>query len=80
MELNNVKDVLALLLIKKNNFSITEHERNLINELEFLIRLAKNQQSIASKEECQCTLNENTIALELTQNQCFECGLPLTIA
>lgn len=79
MELHNVKDVLALLLIKKNNFSITEHERDLINELEFLISLANNQHSITSKTECQCAINEKTLTLELTQNQCFDCGLPLVI-
>jgi hypothetical protein len=77
MEVNNVKDVLALLLIKKNNFNISEHENNLIIELEYLLSLAKKKHSNTFEKECQCTINESTITKEIELNQCFVCKLPL---
>jgi hypothetical protein len=80
MEVNQVKEVLTLLLIKKNNFSVSEEEHQLINELEYLLKLAQKNQSNALAVECKCAINESTITAEIAANQCFNCRLPLSIA
>lgn len=78
MEFKKVTELLELLLIKKNNFSINEDEKLLIEELFYL--LVNNKDSIDDDGlfECQCELNSEAIEKEIEMNQCSDCGLPLT--
>jgi hypothetical protein len=78
MEFKKVTELLELLLIKKNNFSINEDEKLLIEELVYL--LVNNKDSNEDDLfECQCEFNSEAIEKEIEMNQCSDCGLPLTI-
>jgi hypothetical protein len=78
MKYKNVKEILELLLVKKNNFSIVNEEQELLNELQVLLLLANNN-TIDVKLECKCELDNDTIEEEVEINQCLDCGLPLSI-
>jgi hypothetical protein len=78
MEFKKVTELLELLLIKKNNFSINEDEKLLIEELIYL--LVNNKDSNDDDLfECQCELSSESIEKEIEMNQCNDCGLPLAI-
>jgi hypothetical protein len=80
MEFKNVKEILELLLIKKNNFILEKNELDLLNELQFLLALGSTFSTNQEKTECNCPLNEATIEDEIKRNKCGSCGLPLDIA
>lgn len=80
MEFKNVKEILELLLIKKNNFILEKSELDLLNELQILLALGNSVSSNKEKTECNCPLNELTIEDEIKRNQCGSCGLPLAIS
>jgi hypothetical protein len=79
MEFKKVTELLELLLIKKNNFSINEDEKLLIEELIYLLVSNKDSKDEDDLFECQCELNNDSIEKEIEMNQCNDCGLPLTI-
>lgn len=79
MEFKKVKEILEILVIKKNNFIVDNEELLLLNELQVLLSLTQNLKSDKSKTECDCELNEKTIEVEIENNQCFDCGFPLCI-
>lgn len=79
MKFRKVKEILELLLVKKNNFIIEKEEQELLNELQILLALANNSNSIEVNLECNCELDNNTIEEEVEINQCLDCGLPLSI-
>jgi hypothetical protein len=78
MEFKKVTELLELLLIKKNNFSINEDEKLLIEELFYLLVNNKDSKD-DDLFECQCELNSESIEKEIEMNQCSDCGLPLAI-
>lgn len=79
MEFKKVKEILELLLIKKNNFIIQKEEQELLNEIQVLLVLANSSNSIEINLECKCELDSHTIEKEVEINQCLDCGLPLSI-
>jgi hypothetical protein len=79
MKFNKVKEILELLLVKKNNFIIEKEEQELLNELQVLLALANSSNSIEVNLECNCELDSDTIEEEVEINQCLDCGLPLSI-
>ena len=79
MKFKKVKEILELLLVKKNNFIIEKEEQELLNELQILLVLAKIRNSFEVNLECNCELDSDTIEEEIDVNQCFDCGLPLSI-
>jgi hypothetical protein len=79
MKFNKVKEILELLLVKKNNFIIEKEEQELLNELQVLLALANSSNSIEDNLECNCELDSDTIEEEVEINQCLDCGLPLGI-
>jgi hypothetical protein len=79
MEFKKVTELLELLLIKKNNFSINEDEKLLIEELIYLLVSNKDSKDEDDLFECQCELKSESIEKEIEMNQCSDCGLPLTI-
>ena len=79
MEFKKVKQILEILLIKKYNFNVDNEELVLLNELQVLLSLATNLKSDKSKKECSCELNEKTIDYEIENNQCFDCGFPISV-
>jgi hypothetical protein len=79
MEFKKVTELLELLLIKKNNFSINEDEKLLIEELIYLLVSNKDSKDEDDLFECQCELKSESIEKEIEMNQCSDCGLPLAI-
>lgn len=79
MKFRKVKEILELLLVKKNNFIIKKEEQELLNELQVLLAIANSSNSFEANLECNCELDSDTIEEEIDVNQCFECGLPLSI-
>lgn len=79
MKFRKVKEILELLLLKKNNYIIEKEEQELLNELQFLLALANSSNSIEVNLECNCELDSKTIEEEVEINQCLDCGLPLSI-
>lgn len=78
MNLNNVKKLIELLLIKRNSFTIRPDEIELLNELQYLLAIDISLFSLSSIE-CQCDLNTETIEREIEKNACFTCGHPLVV-
>lgn len=78
MKFNKVREVLKLLLIKKNNFIINTDEQSLIDEIEALLTLANSSEIRVANKECNCKFDESTIEKEIERNQCLHCGLPLS--
>lgn len=79
MELNNLKKILELLLIKKSAYIIKKDEEDLLNEINFLLKLANSYNLDKLKTECNCEINQDTLEKEIYVNQCLDCGLPLSI-
>lgn len=79
MEFKNIKEIVELLLIKKNNIFIRKYEQELLNELQLLLGLASTNNLTNKKLECNCEIDYKTIDKETELNQCLDCGLPLTI-
>ena len=79
MKFIKVKEILELLLMKKNNFIIEKEEQELLNELQILLTQTNSSNSIEVNLECKCELDRNTIEEEVEINQCLDCGLPLSI-
>lgn len=79
MKFRKVKEILELLLVKKNNFIIEKEEQELLNELQVLLLLVNSSNSIEVTLECNCELDSDTIEEEVELNQCLDCGLPLSI-
>lgn len=79
MKFRKVKEILELLLVKKNNFIIEKEEQELLNELQVLLLLANSSNSFEVTLECKCELDSDTIEEEVEINQCLYCGLPLSI-
>lgn len=77
MEIIILKELLEILLIKKNNYLLQKEEQKLINELCYL--LSKDNESNKVQLECKCELDKITIKAEIAKNKCLDCGLPLTI-
>ena len=75
MKFRKVKEILELLLVKKNNFIIEKEEQELLNELKALLTLAKSSNSIEVNLECNCELDCETIEEKVEINQCLDCGL-----
>lgn len=79
MELNNLKKILELLLIKKSAYIIKKDEEDLLNEINFLLKLANSYNLDKLNTECNCEINLDTLEKEIYVNQCLDCGLPLSI-
>lgn len=79
MKFIKVKEILELLLVKKNNFIIEKEEQELLNELQVLLLLANSSNTFEVNLECKCELDSDTIEEEVEINQCLYCGLPLSI-
>ncbi|WP_353078253.1 hypothetical protein [Flavobacterium sp.] len=79
MKYKSVKEILEILLVKKNNFIIEKEEQELLIELQILLALANSSNSIEVNLECNCELDCETIEEEVEINQCLDCGLPLSI-
>ena len=80
MTLHNVKKLVELLLIKRNNFIIRPDEVVLLNELQYLLAIDNKLFSGSSTIECKCELNKANIESEIESNICFDCGLPLNVS
>lgn len=73
-----VKMLLEYYLIKKNNFSINDNDIILINELKSIyLESSGNLSKFMFLDECNCALINKTIAIEVSNNKCLDCGLPL---
>lgn len=79
MKFNQVKEILELLLDKKNNFIIEKKEQELLSKLQFLIVLSNRNNSFEVNLECKCVLDCDTIEEEVKINQYLDCGLQLSI-
>jgi hypothetical protein len=79
MEFKKVTELIELLLIKKNNFSINKDEELLIEELFYLLVNNKDSKDDDDSFLCKCELNSETLEKEIEMNQCNDCGLPLSI-
>lgn len=78
MEFKNIKEIVELLLIKKNNYNIGKYEQELLSELQLLLGLVISNELTNNKLECNCEIDYKTIDKETELNQCLDCGLPLT--
>lgn len=79
MRLIKVIELIEILLLKKNNFSINIDEELLIEELFCLIVNIRNLKNEADTFECNCELNSETIEKEIEINKCLDCGFPLSV-
>lgn len=77
MEIVKAKDILELLLIIKNNFSINKYDQILMEELIYLLSQNSKLTIQENSQVCSCALNPVTIENEIEQNKCFTCGLAI---
>ncbi len=77
MKLVKVKEIVELLLIKKRNSTTTKEDEILLDELSYLLMLAKQINTTQIKTECECEIDLETIENEIEQNKCFSCGLAI---
>lgn len=77
MKYDKVKELIELLLTKKNSILLNKDEQQLLNELQSLLYLNYSIEINLNAIECKCEINKDTIESEIENNKCSECGLPL---
>lgn len=79
MKFKKVKEIMELLLIKKNNCNIEKEEQELLIELQIFLVIANSSNTTIDNLECNCEIDSNTIEEEVELNQCLDYYLPLTL-
>lgn len=79
MDYKNVKFILEQLLIKKHNFSLQNHEEELVDEIKELLSIAYNSKLYQINNVCNCEIDYKNIDDEIEKNECYKCGLPIHI-
>lgn len=77
MKLSIVKKLVELLIIKRNAAIISPDEIVLLDELKYLLAIDSKIFPVSNVMECLCELDETTIEIEIEDNKCSVCGLPL---
>lgn len=80
MNLNNVKKLVELLIIKRNAAVIRPDEFVLLDELQYLLAIDNKLFPVSNAKECACELDESTIEFEIEENKCSVCGLPICVS
>ncbi len=76
MDFIEVRTILKLLLMKKHTTNVEQDELRLLEELQVLLLSNDNKKNGL---ECYCEINHDTLEIEIENNQCSNCGLPLCV-
>lgn len=73
IQTTEIKSFLKFLQLKKIEKNIDENESELLNELFSILK----QEEKVNIHVCNCKINPEKIEVEILNNKCFECKLPI---